>query len=88
MKEEWLNVGVAAGQDRDNDTLNWWSQQSDSQKAWACYYSSFDEAIQGYHNLGISDDDLTTKSVGGSYTMSRFSNFMVRVFANYCNSLK
>jgi hypothetical protein len=88
MKEEWLNVGVAAGQDRDSETITWWNNQSEQQKAWACYYSSFDEAIQGYHNLGISDDDLTTKSVGGSYTMSRFSNFMVRVFANYCNSLK
>jgi hypothetical protein len=82
------SIAVARGQDYRNVGQDWWNDLTDTEKAWACYYSSFDEALTAYHNLGITDETLTTKSVGGSYVIFAFDKFPVYVFGPYCNSIK
>lgn len=91
--ETWFNdfkdvMATGIGQDYQERGITWWNKQSDVQRAWACYFSSFDETLTALHNLGYSDEELTTKSIGGSYIMKIFNKFPVYVFGPYCNSLK
>jgi hypothetical protein len=91
--DEWTNeffsmMSVVRGQDDHSRGQNWWNGLSDTEKKWACYASSFDEALTAYHNLGITDEELTTKTVGGSYVIFPFDKFPVYVFGPYCNSIK
>jgi len=88
QKDFFINMSVARGQDDHNRGQNWWNGLTVTEKAWACYYSSFDEALTAYHNLGIMDETLITKSVGGSYVIFAFDKFPVYVFGPYCNSIK
>jgi hypothetical protein len=82
-------IGTANGQDQyPQHAIEWWNGLSTSDKAWACYYSSFDEGVQAFHSIGLTDEWLTTYSVGGLYIFTAFSKFMVYTFAPYCNSLK
>lgn len=91
--DEWYktftnHVGVAIGQDYENRGNIWFDKLTEKEKAWACYYSSFDEALVAFHQNGLTDEILTSKSIGGSYTMRVMSTFMVYKFGPYCNSLK
>lgn len=67
---------------------DWWAEQDDNHKAWACYLSTFDEAVTGFNTIGMTNDWLTSNSIGGPYIFAVFSKWMVNDFAGYCNSLK
>jgi len=70
------------------DSSDWWARQDDNHKAWACYLSTFDEAVSGFNTIGMSNDWLTSNSIGGPFIFGVFSKWMVNDFAGYCNSLK
>lgn len=67
---------------------DWWATQDDNHKAWACYLSTFDEAVSGFNTIGMSNDWLTSNSIGGPFVFAVFSKWMVNDFAGYCNSIK
>lgn len=90
--DDWYNdfqnrLSKPYGQDVD-DTDTWWNSQSDDLKAWACYYSTFDEARSGFNKVGYTDDDMTKTAIGGPFIFKYYSNFLVHTFSDYCDSIK
>jgi len=73
---------------REDLARAWWAKQSEINKAWACYYSSFDEAMEFFFQAGIDMDWLITISRGNDWWATGFGAFAVYDFRSYCNSLK
>lgn len=67
--------------------LNWWPQYTDSEKAWACYYSSFDEMYPLLRSMGMSDEQIMHTPLPSKYANS-FGEFAVKIFVPYCNSIR
>lgn len=67
--------------------LNWWPQYTESEKAWACYYSSFDEMYPLLRSMGISDEQIMHTPLTSKYANS-FGVFAVKIFVPYCNSIR
>jgi hypothetical protein len=70
-----------------NFYLNWWPQYSAIEKAWACYFSSFDEMYPLLKDMGLSDDQIMHQPLTSKYA-AEFGEFAVKVFVPYCNSIR
>lgn len=86
--DEWVNDFLERISMPTTEQKDWWATQDEGHKAWACYYSTFDEAVAGFNTIGMTKEWLRTNSIGGIYTFGSFSNFMVYDFTDYCNSIK
>ena len=70
---------------------NWWEAQPLELKKWACYYSTFDEAITMLIN-GAGEDPKWLASSSGSIMQTdasrAYGEFAIETFVPYCQALK
>lgn len=66
-----------------------WARFSNTEKEWACYYSTIDEIVTAFNKLGFDDNSLVSTDI---FKTGRFSltldQFSVYTFGRYCNSIK
>lgn len=87
--EEWYQDFADRFKTPFSNEGDWFSEQDDNHKAWACYLSTIDEAVAGFNSIGLSNDWLTSNSIGDPFpSFAFFSKSKVEYFTNYCNSIK
>ncbi len=77
-------------QQHEDRLILWWNAQSDIQRQWSCYYSSFDEAVDLLLQAGVDKKWLTEQpdDPRAFWNFNGFGSFAVDNFRNYCNSIK
>lgn len=92
---DWFSVfkkhlgqpGSSSDRPGPDNYKNWWPQYSENEKAWACYYSSFDELYPLLLKIGLSEDQIMHQPLTSAYA-SAFGEFAVKIFVPFCNSLR
>ena len=93
--DDWAGALIESGISSDNDRehrrknyyLNWWPQFTENEKAWACYYSTFDELVPVLELIGFSEDHIMHKPITSKFSGS-FGEFGVKIFKPYCDSIR
>ena len=88
FKERMGRPTIKADEPGPYEYIHWWPNYTEEEKAFACYYSSFDEFYHVLKFIGYTDEQIINKPLTNVFLGAVFGDFAVKVLVPYCDSIR